>query len=159
MPAVHDKTAGADGDEVLERRLDPIFCLDRVEADVPRDVAARGESDEFADRGFVGRLGEMHGDAPAPAGPLERGDRCLALEKTLVQEIDDALCGLLAADRKAGACGAGGEGGSHQGSGKLCGRQRIVLCRITYPLIGWRNRVAFLWCLKTPSGVFGHATL
>jgi hypothetical protein len=39
----------------------------------------------------------MRRDVPAPVRPLERGDRGLALEKTLGQQIDHALCGLLAA--------------------------------------------------------------
>src|SRR5258706_9503589 len=61
----------------------------------------------------------MHRDVPAPAGPLGRGNRGLALEKTFGEEIDDALCGLFVADRKGGAVGAWGEGGSHQSSDHL----------------------------------------
>ena len=57
----------------------------------------------------------MHGDVPAPAGPLERGDRGLALEKALGQEIDHALGGMFVADGEAGAVGGGGEGGGHEG--------------------------------------------
>src|SRR3981081_2843670 len=103
MLAVHDKTSGADGDEVFQRGLDPVFRLDRIEGDILCDTVAGGETDEFADRGFVGALLKMHGDVPAPARPLVRGDRGLALGKTLVQEIDDPLGGLLAAYGKASA--------------------------------------------------------
>ena len=42
----------------------------------------------------------MHGDVPAAIGPFERGDRGLALEKALGQQIDHPLGGLLIADRK-----------------------------------------------------------
>ena len=70
-------------------------------------LVAGGEADEFADRRLIGRLGEMHRDVPASVRPLERGDRGLALEKALGQEIDDALGGRLAADGKGGAVGGG----------------------------------------------------
>ncbi len=55
----------------------------------------------------------MHGDVPAPAGAFERGDRGLALEKALGQEVDDALGDDFVADGKAGAMGGGGEGRRH----------------------------------------------
>ncbi len=55
----------------------------------------------------------MHGDVPAPIGPLERGNRGLAFEKALGQQIDHAPRGLLVADGKGRAVGAGGEGGGH----------------------------------------------
>ena len=56
---------------------------------VLRDLVAGREADQIADRGLIRRIGEMHGDVPAPVGPLERGDRGLALEKAFGQEIDD----------------------------------------------------------------------
>jgi hypothetical protein len=53
----------------------------------------------------------MHGGVPAAVRPLERGDRGLAFEKHLGQDIDDALGGLFVADREAGSVGGGD--GSH----------------------------------------------
>ena len=94
MPAVHDEAPGADRDQFFQRRLDPVFGFDGVEGDVGRDLAAGGKADQLADRGLIGRIGKMHGDVPAPAGALERGDRGLALEKALGQEIDHALGGV-----------------------------------------------------------------
>ena len=110
MLAVHDKAPGADRDQIRQRRLDPILGFHRVECHVPRGFVAGGEADQVADRGFVRRLGEMHRDIPAPAGSLERGDRGLALEEAFIQQIDHALGGRFAADRKAGAAGRGGDG-------------------------------------------------
>src|ERR1700722_17183830 len=117
MPAMHDEAPGADRDELLQRRLDPVLGLDGVEAYGQRDIVAGGDGDQFADRDWIGRLRKMHGDAPAPAGPLERGDRGVALEKALGQAIDHAPGGRFAADRETGAVGAGGEGGGHRRSG------------------------------------------
>ena len=34
-----------------------------------RDLVAGGDADQLADRGLIGRFGEMHGDIPAPVGP------------------------------------------------------------------------------------------
>src|SRR5258708_15780954 len=113
MAAVDDEAPGADRYELIERRLDPVFCLDGIESDVPRDLIAGRETDEFADRTLIGRLGKMHGDIPAPPKTLECGDRGLALKKTLGQEIDDAFRGLFAADREAGAVGGRGQGRIH----------------------------------------------
>ena len=123
MPAVHDEAPGADRDQLFERRLDPVLGFHGVEGDVLRDLVAGGETDQLADRDLIRRLGKMHGDVPAPAGPLERGDRGLALEKALGQEIDHALGGCSSPMAKARAVGGGGEGGGHRGSvaGKAAG--------------------------------------
>src|SRR5450759_346385 len=43
MAAVDDESPGADRDQLIEAGPDPVFGLDRVEADVPRDVAAGGD--------------------------------------------------------------------------------------------------------------------
>ena len=114
MLAVHDEAPGAHRHQFFQRGLDPILGFHGVERDALRHLVAGGEADQFADRSLVGRLGKMHGDVPAPVGPLERGDRGLALEKALVEQIDHALGGLLVADGKGRAVGAGGEGG-HEG--------------------------------------------
>ena len=111
--AVHDESPGADRDQLFQRRPDPVLGFDDVEGDLRCDVAAGGEADQFADRDLVRRFGEMHGDAPAPAGAFERGDRGLALEKALVQEIDHALGDNFVTDRKTRAVGRGGEAGGH----------------------------------------------
>ena len=110
MLAVHDEPPGADRNEFFQRGLDPVLGFHRVEGDVPRDVVAGGNADEFADRVLVRRLGEMHGDVPAPVRSFERGDRGLAFEEAFGQQIDHALGGVFVADRKAGAVGGGGEG-------------------------------------------------
>jgi hypothetical protein len=60
----------------------------------------------------------MLGSVPAPAGPLERGNRGLAFNKTLGQQIDHALCGVLVADREGRAVGAWGDCGDHQWFGE-----------------------------------------
>src|SRR5258708_32880885 len=119
MPAMHNEAPRPDRDQLLQRRVDPVLGFHRVEDDLLRDLAAGSETYEFADRGLIGRLGKMHGDVPAPAGTLERGDRGLALEKTLGQEIDHAPRGLFVADRETRAAGAWGEGRGHQSSDHL----------------------------------------
>ena len=45
----------------------------------------------------------MHRDVPSAVRPFERRDRGLALKKNFGQDIDDALGGMLVADRKADA--------------------------------------------------------
>ena len=72
----------------------------------------------------------MHGDVPAPVGTLERGDRGLALEEALGQEIDHAPGGLFVADREGGAVGGGGEGGGHRGSGEVAQSLVFTACRL-----------------------------
>ncbi len=66
-------------------------------------LAASATSD--ADSLFVGRIGEVHRDVPAPVAALERGDGGLAVVKTFVQEIGDLPRGLLVADGEGGAAG------------------------------------------------------
>ena len=43
MLAVHDEAPGADRDQFLERGLDPVLGLDRVERDAPRGLVAGGD--------------------------------------------------------------------------------------------------------------------
>ena len=93
--AVHDEASGGDGHEVFQRGLDPVLGLDGIEGDRLRDVVAGGEADQVADRSLIGLLGEMHRDVPDAVRPLERGDRGLALEKALGQEIDEAFLAVL----------------------------------------------------------------
>ena len=113
MAAMDHEAPGRDGDEIFEGRLDPVLGLNDVKGDVPRHVVAGGDADEVADRSLVRRLGEMHDDVPASGGTFKRRYRRLALEKAFGQEIDDALGGLFAADRKAGTVGGRGEGRIH----------------------------------------------
>src|ERR1035441_9254237 len=127
MPAVHDEAARAHRHQLLERGLDPILGFHRVESDALRDLAAGGNANEFADRSLIGRLGKMHGNVPAPVGPLERGDCGLAHKKALVQQIDHVLRGLLVADGKGRAVGDGGEGGGHQRTVKAKGEVESVM--------------------------------
>ena len=108
MPAVHDEAAGAHRHQLLQRGLDPILGFNGVERDVLRATsspAARPTSSRI--EASIGRLGKMHGDVPAPVGPLERRDRRLTLEKAFVQQIDHAPRGLLMADGKRRAMGVG----------------------------------------------------
>jgi len=92
-------------------------------ADALNDVLAGRVGHELAQERLIRRLGKMHGDIPASAGRLERGDRGLALEETLGQEVDHALGDNLVANGKARAIGGGGEGRGHAGSvaGKAAG--------------------------------------
>lgn len=55
MLAVRLKPPGANRDQISKRRLDPILCLDRVEADVLRDLVPGGEADQTADCALVCR--------------------------------------------------------------------------------------------------------
>ena len=119
VAAVHDELAGADRDQICKARLDPVPGLDRVERDRPRHLRPGRIADQPADPRLVGWFGEMHGDIPAPVRPLERGDRGLALEKTLGEPIDHPFCGRFAADRECRAVGAGGGGRGHHGLGCL----------------------------------------
>jgi hypothetical protein len=119
--------ASANRNQFLERRLDPILRLHRVEGDVLCDAVAGGDADEFADLCLIGRLRKMHGDVPAPVRPLERGDRGLPLKKTLGQEIEDAPRGPFVADREGRTAGAGGDRGSHLRSGKLATGKRACV--------------------------------
>src|SRR5260370_23692560 len=114
VASVHDEAPGRDRHEILERSLDPVPGFDRVERNVLRDLVAGGEADQLADRGLIGRIGEMHDDVPPPAWAFKRRYRGLSLEKAFGQEIDDVLGGLLAADGEAGAVGGRGEGGGHR---------------------------------------------
>src|SRR4029450_5590881 len=112
--------------------------------DVLRCVIAGGDGDKLADRALVRRLRKMHGDVPAPVGTPERGDRGLALEKTLGQQINHAPRALLVADREAGTVGAGGSGGSHYRSRESTQADPVL---INYPVIGWAQHT----CLPTVS--------
>src|ERR1017187_7121118 len=105
MAAVHDESRRADRDQLIEAGPDPVFGLDRVEADVPRDVAAGGDADQLADPRQIGRRGEMHDDVPAPVRSFERGDRSLAFKQAF-QEIDDMAPVLFDADGERRAAGA-----------------------------------------------------
>ena len=129
----------------IEAGFDPVFCFDRVEGDILHDVVTRGDTDEFADRCLIGRLGEMHGDVPAPAGTFERGDRSLAFEKALGQEIDHALGCAFIANGKTGAMGGRGEG--HWGrKARQCLRLKSdTTASPTVCLVPRRRRRALLW--------------
>ena len=116
MLAMHDKTSGRNGNEILEAGLDPVLGFDRVEGDGFRDLLAGGVADQFAHQRLVRGIGKMHGDVPAPVRPLERGERGLVLEEDFGERVDDALGRAFIANGKAGAVGGGGEG--HAG-GKL----------------------------------------
>src|SRR5580704_17158608 len=75
MLAMDDEASRAHRHQFLERGLDPVLGLDGIKGDVPRDIVAGGDADEFADSVLIGGLGEMHGDIPAPVRALERRDR------------------------------------------------------------------------------------
>ena len=115
MLAMHDESPRAHRHQFLKRGLDPVPGLDGIERDVQRDVVAGGKTYEFANRVLIGRLCEMHVNAPAPVRALERRDRGLVLKKAFGQEIGYALGGLFAADGEAGAVGGGRKG--HERSG------------------------------------------
>ena len=119
VAAVHDEAAGANGHQFFKARLDPVPGLDRVECDCLRHLRAGRIADQSADPRLVGRIGEIHGDSPAPIRPLERGNRGLALEKALGEAIDHPFCGRFAANRKSRAVGAGGAGRGHHRPGCL----------------------------------------
>ena len=107
--AVHDEAPGRDRDEILKAGLDPILGLDRVEGDALCDFLAGGVGHELAHQRLIRRVGKMHGDIPAPVGPLERRDGGLAVEKDFGKHIDNEFGGVLVANREAGAMGGGAE--------------------------------------------------
>src|ERR1019366_7935267 len=54
--AVHDETSGMHRHQFLERAPAPVLPSPRVEGDTPRAAAARGDADQFAERGLIRRL-------------------------------------------------------------------------------------------------------
>ena len=110
VAAVHDEAAGMDGDEVFEAGRDPVLGFDGVEGDVLVRCRRRRRGDQFADRGFIGRLGEMHADVPASVRAFESGDGGLVLVEALVEQIDDAPRGAFVADGESRTAGAWGDG-------------------------------------------------
>src|SRR4051812_43939728 len=117
MLTVHDEAACADRDQLFQCRPDPVPGFHNVERDISCNLAAEGEAYEFADGALIWCFGEMQCDVPAPAGAFGRGDRGIALEKALAQEIDHALRGLFVADREGGTVAGGADCRGHDDRG------------------------------------------
>ena len=103
--AMDDEAAGMHGNQILQRGLDPVLGFDDVEGGRARGLLARGERDQIADRGLIGRFRKMHGDVPAPGRARESRDGGFVLSEAFGQQIRDAPGGSFIADRERGAVG------------------------------------------------------
>ena len=72
MGAMHQEASGRHRPQPRQARRHPVARRDRLDDERARRGGARDRGDDVAQRGRVGRLGEMHLDAPA-AGRVLKG--------------------------------------------------------------------------------------
>ena len=109
MLAMDDKAPGMNRHQLVERRLDPVLGLHRVELDGACGLVTGGERDQVADRDLFGASAKCMVTSQRPLGP-SKAATAASPSRGLRSEIGDTARGKFVADRKAGAVGRGVKG-------------------------------------------------